>query len=147
MLTTKRAGGVGGTRHHSITSASMSDQSPSSLTINVSLPPSSSSSAVSPVTTPSISTASSLPTQTAKLNATMLNTTNLASVIWKSGGVTEYRVWYQTEDNMIREIGRNDTGNEWYSSGQSHGPAKRGSPIAASSTGPLNWPFVGALTH
>lgn len=147
MLTTKRAGGVGGTSHHSINPAPLSIQSPSSLTIDVSSSPSSSSSAISPVPTPSMSTASSLPTQAAKLNTTMLNTTNLASVIWKSRGVTEYRVWYQTEDNMIREIGRNDTGNEWYNSGQSHGPAKRGTPIAASCTGPPDWLFVGALTH
>ncbi len=48
---------------------------------------------------------------------------------------------------MIREVGKNDTGNQWYTSGHSHGPAKRGSPIAASYTGPPEWLFVGALTH
>ena len=143
----KRAGGVGGTSHHSINSAPLSNQTPSSLTIDVSLSPNSSSSAISPVPTPSMATASSLPTQTAKLNTTMLNTTNLASVIWNSRGVTDIRVWYHTEDNMIREIGRNDTGNEWYNSRQSHGPAKRDTPIAASCTGPPDWLFVGALTH
>ena len=154
MLTMKCAGGVGGTSHHSISSASSSDQSPSSTTTDVSSsvsssvssPASSSSSVVSHVSNLSMSTASSLPTQTAKLNATMLNTTNLASLVWNFTGATEYRVWYQTEDNMIREVGRNDTGNQWYSTGQSHGPAKRGSPIAASFTGPP-YSLVGALTH
>ena len=60
--------------------------------------------------------------------------------------MTEYRVWYQTEDNMIREIGKNDTKNEWYISGQAHGPAQRGSPIAATYTGPPDWSIVGVAT-
>ena len=47
---------------------------------------------------------------------------------------------------MIREVGKNDTENQWYISGQSHGPAKSGSPIAASYTGPPDWIVVGALT-
>ncbi len=47
---------------------------------------------------------------------------------------------------MIREVGRNDTGDQWYISGWSHGPAKRGSPIAASYTGPPHWLVVGAFT-
>ena len=47
---------------------------------------------------------------------------------------------------MIRELGKNDTGNEWYPSGQSHGPAKRGSPIAAAYT-PSGLAIRRSLTH
>lgn len=149
-------GAVGGTSHRSVSSAASSDHAPSSSTTNVSssstttnVSPSSSwsSSIVPGVSTPSMSTASSFPTPTAKLNTTLLNTTNLASLVWTLNGVTQYRVWYQTEDNMIREVGKNDTGNEWFVSGQSHGPAKSGSPIAASYTGPPDWFIVGVLAH
>ena len=151
MLTLNCAGGVGGTRHHSNQPASSSNQSPPSTTTIVSLPSSFSSSSspntVSRVSTATNSTASSFPTSIAKINTTMLNDTSLASIVWNIGGVTEYRVWYQTQDNMIREVGKNDTGNQWYSSGQSHGPAKPGSPIAASYTGPPDWQIVRAVTH
>ena len=144
-------GAVGGTRHHSISPASLSSHAPSPPTANVSLSsssaPSSSSSVIPRISSPAVSTASSSPTPTAKLNTTMLNTTNLASIAWNLNGETEYRVWYQTEDNMIREVGINDTGIQWYSSGQSHGPARKGSPIAASYTGPPDWRIVGTLTH
>ena len=148
-------GGIGGRSHHSISSAFLSNQAPSSTEANMGSLPSSSSSIVSGVLIPTISTSSSSPTATAKLNSTILgptmvnstvlNTTNLASIVWNLHGLTEYRVWYQTEDNMIREIGKNDSGQQWYSSGQSHGPAKRGSPIAVSYTGSPDWRFVGAL--
>ena len=151
IATTAIGGIVGGTRHHSISSASLSNQANSPTKANVisssSSSPSSSSSIVSSVSSPAILTASSFPTPTAKLDTTMLNTTNLASIIFTLNGLTQYRVWYQAEDNMIREVGRNDTGVQWYSSGQSHGPAKKGSSIAASYTGPPDWPLVGALTH
>ena len=140
-------GGVGAKSHHSISSPSLSDQVPSSTTTNVSSLSSSSSSMVSGIPIPTMSTASSFPTPTAKLDSTMLNTTNIASTIWKWNGVAEYRVWYQTEDNMIREIGKNDSGQQWYSSGTSHGPAKRGSPIAVSYTGPPDWRMVSASIH
>lgn len=140
-------GGVGGTSHHSISSAASGNQAPSSTTTNVSSASSSTSSIASGVAIPTTSTASSFPTPTTKLNTTLLNTTNLASLIWSINGVTQYRVWYQTEDNMIREVGKNDTGDHWFISGQSHGPAKSGSPIAASYTGPPDWQLVSALTH
>lgn len=143
-------GGVGGTSHRSVSSAASSDHSPSSTTSIISplsSSTSSSSSIVPGASTPTMSTAPSFPTPTAKLNTTLLNTTNLASLVWTLNGVTQYRVWYQTEDNMIREVGKNDTWNEWFVSGQSHGPAKSGSPIAASYTGPPDWLLVGALTH
>ena len=139
-------GGVGGTSHRSISSVASSDQGPSSKATNISSSSSTYSSIVSGASTPTTSTASSFPTPTAKLNTTLLNGTNLASLVWDLNGVTQYRVWYQTEDNMIREVGKNDTGNQWYISGQSHGPAKSGSPIAASYTGPPDWLIVGALT-
>ena len=139
-------GGVGGTSHRSINSAAASDQAPSSKATNISSSSSSYSSIVSGASISTTSTASSFPTPTAKLNTTLLNGTNLASLVWVLNGVTQYRVWYQTEDNMIREVGKNDTGNQWYISGQSHGPAKSGSPIAASYTGPPDWLIVGALT-
>ena len=48
---------------------------------------------------------------------------------------------------MIREIGKNDTENYWYISGRSHGPAQRGSPIAATYTGPPDWQIVGVATY
>ena len=144
-------GSVGGTRHHSVDSASLSDQAPSSVATNPSLSSSSlsssSSSTVSHIPIPPMSTGSAFHTSTDKRNTTMLQTTKIATVNWNFNGVTEYRLWYQTDDNMIREVGRNDTENQWYSSGQSHGPAKRGSPLAASYTGPPTWPIVGAFTH
>ena len=139
-------GGLGSKSHHSISSAASSDQTPSSTRTDINLSSSSPSSTVSGASILTTSTTSSFPTPTAKLNTTLLNTTNLASLVWTLNGVTQYRVWYQTEDNMIREIGKNDTGNQWYMSGQSHGPAKSGSPIAASYTGPPDWLIVGALT-
>ena len=150
-LTLIFAGGVGGTRHHSTIPVSSSDQSPPSTKTSVSSSLSSSSSSlpslVSRVSTSTMSTASSFSTPAAKLNTTMLNTTDLASVVWDFQGVTEYRIWYQTEDNMIREIGKNDTKNEWYISGQPHGPAQRGSPIAATYTGPPDWSLVCVPMH
>lgn len=139
-------GGVGGTSHRSISSVASSNRAPSSKVTNISLSSSSCSSDFSGASIPTTSTASSFPTPTAKLNTTLHNGTNLASLVWDLNGETQYRVWYQTEDNMIREVGRNDTGNQWYISGQSHGPAKSGSPIAASYTGPPDWLLVGALT-
>ena len=142
-------GGIGSTRtsHRSVSSGSLSDQAPSSTMTKMSSSAKSSSTIISSVSIPTMSTASSFPTPAAKLNTTLLNTTKLASVVWNINGVTEYRMWYQTEDNMIREVGKNDTGNQWYTSGQSHGPAKRGSPIAASYTGPPDWLLVGDLSH
>lgn len=140
-------GGVGGTSHRSISSAASSYHVLSSTTTKISSSSGLSSRIVSGVSLPTMSTASSFPTPTAKLNTTLLNTTNLASLVWNLNGVTEYRLWYQTEDNMIREVGKNDTGNQWYISGQSHGPAKSGSPIAASYTGPPDWLIVGFTTH
>ena len=148
-------GGVGGRSHRSSSSASLSYQAPSSTKANMGSLSSSSSSIVSGVLIPTISTSSSFPTPTVKLNSTMLdltmlnstmlNSTNLASIVWTFHGLKEYRVWYQTEDNMIREIGKNESGQQWYSSGQSHGPAKRGSPIAVTYTGAPDWPSVGGL--
>ena len=139
-------GGLGSKSHHSISSAASSDQTPSSTTTDIISSSSSLSETVSGASILTTSTTSSFPTPTAKLNTTLLNTTNLASLVWTLPGVTQYRVWYQTEDNMIREVGKNDTANQWYISGQSHGPAKSGSPIAASYTGPPDWPQVGAFT-
>ena len=139
-------GGVGGTSHRSISSFASSDRAPSSNVNNVSSSSSSYSSIISGASIPTTSTASSFPTPTAKLNTTFHNRTNLASLVWDLNGVTQYRVWYQTEDNMIREVGKNDTRNQWYISGQSHGPAKSASPIAASYTGPPDWLLVGAST-
>ncbi|KAF6221387.1 hypothetical protein HO133_002242 [Letharia lupina] len=142
-------GGIGSTRtsHRSVSSGSLSDQAPSSTMTKMSSSAKSSSTIISSVSIPTMSTASSFPTPAAKLNTTLLNTTKLASVVWNINGVTEYRMWYQTEDNMIREVGKNDTGNQWYTSGQSHGPAKRGSPIAASYTGPPDWPIEISLFY
>ena len=139
-------GGFGSKSHHSISSAASGDQAPSSKPTNIISSSSSSSSIISGISTSTASTASSFPTPTSKLNTTLLNTTNLASLVWDLNGVTQYRVWYQTEDNMIREVGRNDTGDQWYISGSSHGPAKKGSPIAASYTGPPDWLQVGDFT-
>lgn len=138
-------GGVGGTRHHSINAVASSDQAPSSTETHMSSSSILSSSVVSGVPMPTMSTASSFHTPTAKVNTTLLNNTKLASLVWNINGMTQYRLWYQTEDNMIREVGKNETSNQWYVSGQSHGPAKGGSPIAASYTGPPDWLLVGAL--
>ncbi|KAL9074231.1 MAG: hypothetical protein Q9161_002425 [Pseudevernia consocians] len=134
-------GELGSKSHHSISSAASSDQTPSSTTTGIISSSSSLSETVSGASILTTSTTSSFPTPTAKLNTTLLNTTNLASLVWTLNGMTQYRVWYQTEDNMIREVGKNDTANQWYISGQSHGPAKSGSPIAASYTGPPDWPL------
>lgn len=140
-------GGVGGTSHRSIRSVASNDRAPPSKVTNISSSSSSYLSISSGASISTTSTASSFPTPTAKLNTTLHNGTNLASLVWDLNGVTQYRVWYQTEDNMIREVGKNDTGNQWYISGQSHGPAKNASPIAASYTGPPDWGIVGTLTR
>ena len=123
MIAAAAIGGVvGGKRHHPINSVASSEPAPSSTTTNISSSSNSSSSLVSRVYMPTTSIASSFPTPTptAKLKTTLLNTTKLASVVYYLNGLTQYRVWFQTEDNMIREIGKNSTGNQWYISGPSH---------------------------
>ena len=74
-------GGVGGGSHHSSSSASLSYQAPSSTKANMGSLSSSSSSIVSGVLIPTISTSSSFPTPTVKLNSTMLDLTMLNSTM------------------------------------------------------------------
>ena len=80
-------------------------------------------------------TSSAMPSATALSNTTILNNTRLASISWPySADVTEYRVYYQREDNFIQESVKNSTTNQWFQ-GKTFGAARKGSPIAATITG------------
>lgn len=90
---------------------------------------------IASLTSTSVSTLSVGPSSTASSSTKILNTTNLATISGSYfGNDMQYRIYYQTDDNVIRESARNSTTDHWFQS-QSLGAARRGSPIAATITG------------
>ncbi|KAI9730806.1 MAG: hypothetical protein M1834_005524 [Cirrosporium novae-zelandiae] len=63
---------------------------------------------------------------------------SLAAVVWNSSLIEfRYRVYYQDENDHIKEIAWDTASNSW-TSPKSIGTAKAGSPLAAAVKGPLN---------
>lgn len=60
------------------------------------------------------------------------NTSSLASVAWNdTNGIMQYRVYWQGEDNIIRESAWNGTASLWRVSNSAIGSAKPNTPLAA----------------
>lgn len=78
------------------------------------------------------------------------NTSSLASIAWNdTNGIMQYRVYWQGEDNIIRESAWNATANLWQLSNSAIGIAKANSPLAAVVSGPAVYPFqihLGAIS-
>ena len=73
----------------------------------------------------------------------MINATALASVAWNdTDNNPHYRLYWQGEDNSIRESSYKITQQNWTVSPSPIGYAKPNSPLAAVVTGPAGFPFV-----
>ena len=60
------------------------------------------------------------------------NTSSLASIAWNNtNGIMQYRVYWQGEDNIIRESAWNGTASSWRVSNSAIGSAKPNTPLAA----------------
>ncbi len=92
-----------------------------------------------------MSPAGSVPANTSNVSipAHILSDTGLASVAWNdTNSITQYRVYYQTENNVIMESAWNSSARLWYISNNAIGKAKNVSPIAATVTGPPDFQLV-----
>lgn len=68
---------------------------------------------------------------------------SLAAVSYNdSAGTMQYRVYYQDENDMIKESAWNATFNTWYVSNDGIGKVKPGSTITAAAIGPPSFDFV-----
>jgi len=77
---------------------------------------------------------SSTPTTTPK---GIQSNSSIAAVAYNdSNNVMQYQVYYQDENNMIKESAWDKNGSLWYVSNKEIGEGKAGSPIAAAATGP-----------
>ncbi|KAI9670131.1 MAG: hypothetical protein M1817_004468 [Caeruleum heppii] len=57
---------------------------------------------------------------------------SLASVAWnETGGMTQYRLYFQDRNDIVKELAWNSTKRAWYLSNGAIGRAKRGSSLAA----------------
>ncbi|OCK73755.1 hypothetical protein K432DRAFT_447669 [Lepidopterella palustris CBS 459.81] len=66
----------------------------------------------------------------------------LAAIAWNdTNGVTFQRLYYQNTNNAISESAWNSSGQAWYVNGNVITNAKNGTAIAATVTGPPDWPF------
>lgn len=75
--------------------------------------------------------------------AHILSDTGLASVAWNdTNNITQHRLYYQDEDNMIKESSWNSSAKLWSVSNSAIGKAKNASPIAATVTGPPDFRLV-----
>lgn len=73
------------------------------------------------------------------------NSSSLASIAWNdTNGIMQYRVYWQGEDNVIRESAWNATANLWELSNSAIGSAKADSPLVAVVSGPAVYSFVSA---
>lgn len=77
--------------------------------------------------------------------ASISNTSSLASIAWNdTNGIMQYRVYWQGEDNIIRESGWNGTATMWRVSNSAIGSAKPNSPLIAVVSDPADYPIVSA---
>ncbi|MCJ1271465.1 hypothetical protein MMC22_011366 [Lobaria immixta] len=68
--------------------------------------------------------------------------TSLAAVSWNdTNAVTQYRLFHQDENNLIKESAWNSSSRTWHVSNPAIGNAKAASPIAAVVTGPPHFRF------
>jgi hypothetical protein len=73
----------------------------------------------------------------------ILRTSKLSSVAWNDTyAVTQYRLYFQDENNTIVESAWDSGSRLWQISNRAVGKAKAGSPIAATVTGPPDFAFV-----
>lgn len=79
----------------------------------------------------------SAPSATPPLNASsIINNTGLAALAWQdTDNVLQYRVYYQTANNEIRESAWNNSQSTWYTLNDRIGLAKNGSSLAAAVKG------------
>lgn len=81
------------------------------------------------------------------VRSSISNDSSLASIAYNDGsGVTQYRLYYQGEDDFIKESAWNATSNAWQVSNTGIGKAKSKTPIAAVVTGPVLTAFVSGFT-
>ncbi len=97
----------------------------------------------------SSSSNSTSPSQNSTTPITGLNSnSSLASAAYNdSSNTLQYRVYYQDENDMIKESAWNDTEQTWYVSNDATGKAKKGSPLAAAATGPPDYTFVRPIPY
>ena len=91
-------------------------------------------------TAAAVSAASAAPISTA---TTISSDSGIASVAWNdTSGILQYRVYYQGEDDQIRESAWDASSKTWAVSNHGIGKAKNKSPLAAVVRGPVDQPFV-----
>lgn len=97
-------------------------------------------------TIPETSSAYATGPRPSSLGKQFFGNTSLAAVSWNDTNlVTQYRLFHQDENNLIKESAWNSSSRTWYVSNPAIGNAKAASPIAAVVTGPLDFRFVGAF--
>lgn len=88
-----------------------------------------------PQSTPSGNASTSNPIAAERLKGLRGNSSIAATTFDDNTQTRHYRVYYQDENDIVKESAWNMSGNLWYVSNENIGKAKSGSPIAVASSG------------